>query len=148
MSGVCWGIIGGCFTFACVMDYRTRTVYNFVWWISGAAALVLLFQRRPGPDPEQWIELAVFLGLQLFLFSTMYGRADCYAFCVCGIAEAAAGMGLKGYLIHMLLSFFLLALVQGMRRNIAETGNLKYPVPFLPYITLAFWTLLWYHNIC
>lgn len=97
---------------------------------------------------ENAAELGIFVLLQLKFFSRMYGRADCYAFCVCAAAEAAAGLGMAGFLGHMLGAFCLLAVVQGARRNIDAGGNLKRPVPFLPYITLAFWAMLWYHYTC
>lgn len=148
MNVLLWGLITICLLSAWVMDCRTRLVYNFLWWISGTAALGLLVLNRPLPSLTQWMELLVFISLQLFLFSRLYGRADCYAFCVCAMAEKAVGLTFLDYLIHMMLAFLLLALVQGMRHNIDRGGNLKEPVPFLPYITLAFWTLLWYHNIC
>lgn len=112
------------------------------------AALVLLILREPEVTLLQWMTLITFLSLQFSLFYGMYGKADTYAFCVCAMAETSLEWGMKGYLLHMLVSFLWLALIQGGRHNIAKTGNLKEPVPFLPYITLAFCTLLWYHIIC
>lgn len=112
------------------------------------AALLLLITGENRMDMECVAGLGLFVLLQLKLFSKMYGRADCYAFCVCALAEAAAGLGIVEFLIHMLAAFCLLAVIQGIHRNIDRRGNLKQPVPFLPYITLAFWTLLWYHYSC
>ena len=143
-----WAVIALCLLFACITDCITCQVYNFTWWISGAAAALLLGTRKNGISLVCLGELGFFILLQLRLFSRLYGRADCYAFSVCAIAEAAAGLELAGFLVHMLGAFCLLALVQGMRRNIGKRGNLKRPVPFLPYITLAFWALLWYHYSC
>lgn len=148
MRLVLWSVIAVCLLFACITDCRTCQVYNFTWWISGTAALLLLATGEKSMDVECAAELGFFMLLQLKLFSKMYGRADCYAFCVCALAEAAAGLGLAGYLVHMLTAFCLLAVIQGIRRNVDRRGNLKQPVPFLPYITLAFWTLLWYHYSC
>ncbi len=144
MSGVLWGVIGLCLLFACITDCRSCQVYNVTWWVSGAAAMILLLQRRDRLEKSIFLELGFFVLLQLLLFSKMYGRADCYAFGVCAVAEAAAGLSLAGFLFHMLLSFTLLAFVQAIRHNIDRRGNLRRPVPFLPYITLAFWALLWY----
>ena len=128
------------FLFACVTDHRTCEVYNVTWWVSGAAALLLLcLNGLNGRMPATVLtELAFFCMLQLFAFSGMYGRADCYAFCVCALAETACGLGLLEYLYHMLLSFCLLAVVQLLRRNINAKGNLKCPVAFIPYISVAF----------
>lgn len=144
MRGILWGIIALCLLFACVTDCRTREVYNVTWWAAGAAAVMLLFAEKDRLDMSFLLELAIFIILQLSLFPKMYGRADCYAFSVCAVAEAAAGFSLAGYFFHMLLSFIFLAFVQALRHNIGKGGNLRRPVPFLPYITLAFWALLWY----
>lgn len=45
----------------------------------------------------------------------------------------------------MLVSFGILGMVQLLRHNINAKGNLKKPVPFIPYIALAF-LLLWIWN--
>ena len=104
----------------------------------------MLLQEKSRLEINFLLELGFFVLLQLLLFPKMYGRADCYAFSVCAVAEAAAGLSLTGYLLHMLLSFILLAFVQALCHNIDRRGKLRRPVPFLPYITLAFWALLWY----
>lgn len=148
MNVLLWGVIAVCLLFACATDCKTCLVYNVTWWMSGAAALGLLLLYRPLPALAQWVELLAFIALQLLLFARLYGRADCYAFCVCAMAETAVGLAFLDYLVHMTLAFLLLTLVQGLRRNIGRRGNLKEPVPFLPYITLAFWALLWYHSSC
>lgn len=144
MSRMLWGIIAVCLLFACITDCRSREVYNVTWWAAGAAAILLIFGERDKLGAGVFFELGLFILLQLKLFTKMYGRADCYAFSVCAVAETAAGLSLAGYFLHMLLSFILLAFVQALRHNIGRGGNLRQPVPFLPYITLAFWTLLWY----
>ncbi len=148
MSALLWAVVAVCLAGACIMDCRTCQVYNFFWWISGAAAGILLLMRKEQVGVEEVAELGIFILVQCTFFAKMYGRADCYAFSVCAAAEAAAGIGGIGFLAHMLGAFCLLALVQGIRRNIDSRGNLKRPVPFLPYITLAFWALLWYHYTC
>lgn len=148
MRGLFWGIIVLCLLAACYTDCRTCSVYNVTWWISGTAAVILLVMGRNSFGVKEATELGIFVFLQLFVFSGMYGKADSYAFSVCAIAGTSAGMGLKEYLMHMLAAFCLLALIQGMCRNIDKHGNLKHPVPFLPYITLAFFALLWYHYTC
>lgn len=144
MRGILWGVIAVCLLFACITDCRTREVYNVTWWAAGAAAAMLLLAEKERLDIYFLLELGFFILLQLLLFPRMYGRADCYAFSVCAVAEAAAGLSLAGFFLHMLLSFIFLAFVQALRHNIGKGGNLRRPVPFLPYITLAFWALLWY----
>lgn len=137
MKWILWGVIGLCFLFACEMDCRTREVYNVIWWISGTAAAGLVaLSSRAGKTPL--FELCLFCVIQLRVFSKMYGRADCYAFCVCAAAESSEGFGLEVFLVHMMLAIGLLAIVQLLRRNIDGRGRLKQAVPFLPYITLSF----------
>lgn len=134
-------VVMGCLLLACITDCATCQVYRFVWWISGGAALLLL-NTGGLPDGERLWGLLLFCLLQLIFFSHMYGKGDCHAFCVCAAVEAAAGMGFAGFLIHMLSSFALLAVVQGAKGNINRRGNLKHPVPFLPYITFSFLGIL------
>ena len=137
MSMILWAVIAGCFLFACVTDCRTCEVYNFTWWLSGTAAVLLMFLNG-GESAKILPQLCFFCLLQLLVFSKMYGRADCYAFCVCAMAEASAGKGLFEFLLQMLLAFGVLTVVQFFRGNVDAGGKLKQPVPFLPYITLAF----------
>lgn len=114
-------------------------VYNFTWWIGGLAAGVLLWSSLEAGQPAAVLwHLSVCMALQLGLFSRLYGKADCYAFCVCAIAEASLGMRLPDHLVLMLLSLILLFPVQLWRRNIGKDGNLRQPVAFLPYIMSAF----------
>lgn len=137
-------IIGG-LLLACVTDVAICQVYNFVWWFSGAAAVALLVENWP--ESERVWELLIFCLIQMLLFGRMYGRADCYAFCVCAAAETGMGLGMAGFLLHMLTAFLMLAAVQAVKRNIGTGGRLKKPVPFLPYITAGFYLLLLFEKI-
>lgn len=136
MRALLWAVISVCFLTASVEDCRTCEVHNLLWWISGTAAALLIVQN--GISRALLLELTVFCLLQLILFSRMYGRADCYAFCVCAAAEASLGAGLQEYLVHMLFAFGILAVIQLFRHNVNRKGNLKQAVPFLPYITVSF----------
>lgn len=142
----------GCLLLGCVTDILTCQVYNFVWWLGAAASAVLLWERlwtvggRAGA--EILAQLAVFWFIQMVLFSKMYGKADCYGFCVCAAAEAGIGMGLLQMTLHMALAFFLLLPVQCIKRNVIKGGKLRRPVPFLPYLTAGFWMLLIIFKIC
>ena len=141
-------VIAGCLLLACATDRKTCQVYNFVWWISGAAAVALLWVRRTETGSGGIGGLVLFCLLQLFLFSKMYGRADCYAFCVCAGAETGLGLKLWECWGHMTAAFLLLAVIQAFRRNISIRGRLKEPVPFLPYITAGLLVVLTFHKIC
>lgn len=134
------GIAAACLLAACVMDVETHLIYDYVWWISGAAALLLLVFS--GNCKTVWRDVLCFILLQQLLFGKMYGRADCHAFSVCAIIEGAFAMKMQDYLMHMLIAFCILAAVQLVRGNVGRGGNLKAPIPFLPYIALSFWSLL------
>lgn len=138
-------VILGCLLLASVTDLAICQVHNFVWWIGGTAACLLLWvglRRTPAAVSNVLPELFMFCVIQIVLFGRLYGRADCYAFCVCAGAEAGLGLGFMGFLKHMILAFLLLTVVQAFRKNISRKGNLKKPVPFLSYITTAFCLLL------
>ncbi|MCM1045766.1 MAG: hypothetical protein NC417_09660 [Candidatus Gastranaerophilales bacterium] len=140
-SGLWIGVVAGGLWFACRTDLRYSLVYDYTWWMSAAAGACLLYPSLPRYPTLLW-QLVIFFLLQRGLFGRFYGRADVYAFCVCALVEASWGMGLKWYLLHMSAAFVLLAAVQGRRHNIGRDGNLKTPVPFLPYITVSFWGIL------
>lgn len=145
LSRVFMAVILGCLLLACVTDLAICQVHNFVWWIGGAAAGLLLWaELRGAPAAVSNVlpELFAFCVIQIVLFGRLYGRADCYAFCVCAGALAGLGLGFMEFLQHMILAFLLLTVVQAFRKNISLKGNLKKPVPFLPYITTAFYLLL------
>jgi len=138
-----FAILAGCLTTACIMDVESCMIYDYVWWLGMIAGVLLLCIGKC----DRIMELLIFILLQELFFCRFYGRADCHAFVVCAIVENAMGMGMKGYLIHMLLAFFLLTLIQGMSHNINSKGNLKHPIPFLPYITGSFWVLMYLNSI-
>lgn len=159
-------VIWGSLLLACITDVAICQVYNFVWWISGTAAMVLLWLRfgiryagcaadmaghalhgntvscypvEGSVAVGSIIALVVFCALQLLLFSRLYGLADCYAFCVCAVVECGYGAGMGDFLMHCFLAVGLLLPVQAVKRNLNKYGNLKKPVPFLPYITVSFY---------
>lgn len=133
------GVLGGCLLTASIMDWWEQMVYRFVWWLGGAIGGLLLV--KAGISPQTICSIIKFWLLQKLIFARLYGRADCYAFCVSALAMAALGGGFADYVMHMFLVFLGLTAVQMMRGNIARNGNLKKAVPLLPYITIAFW--LW-----
>lgn len=135
------GAAAGGLLFACLTDTQHCKVYDFVWWLELMLGVLLMCQE-PRCWPFVWGQFVCFLFLQNFLFERFYGRADVYAFCTCGLLESVFGMGILGELLHMAGAFVLLAIVQGLRHNIGADGNLKRPVPFLPYIVLSFWITL------
>lgn len=132
------GIVFGTLLFACITDYTQCQVYCFIWWIAGSVVIVWLAVMMSKGEQIPWLELVVFCIIQELLFSKLYGKADCHAFCVCAVMYALLEKGMLCYLLHMALSLLLLTCVQWRRGNITRSANLKIPVPFIPYIVLAF----------
>lgn len=134
-------VIFWCFIKAMLEDARWQRVHRYLWWISGTAGLGLLFLHW-----EIFLhaagDLVFFAMVQFFLFSKLYGRADCHAFQVCSMVLGAYGGTLKIYLFHMLFTIIMLGLVQICRRNVNKKGDLKEPVALLPYLMPAFF-LTW-----
>lgn len=128
------------------MDLRSMSVKRLVWVPGGGVVGILTIMRLCGAMQEgetacrvvSFLSLLAFLLLQQCLFARMYGRADCHAFCLCAACFWGMGYGCEVWVYQMALAYVLLAVTQALRRNIARTGNLKQPVPFLPYITGSF----------
>lgn len=129
-----FGVVSGCFLFATIMDLKVQKVYHFVWWIAGGAALTIWYMR----NGEHLLWILAFGFLQRTLFKRFYGKADGHAFSVCGVLMVAFEGTAKDIWCHMILSYGLLILVQLCKGNIESKGKLKKPVPFIPYIWIAF----------
>lgn len=145
-------LVMGCLLLACVTDMIIYQVYNFVWWIAGTAAALLLWERLWSMDNIQnsveiLLELTIFWLIQLGVFGRLYGKADCYAFCVCAAAEAGIGMTLELIVIHVVFAFGILVPLQFVCKNITLRGKMKKSVPFIPYITAGFYLLLIFTKI-
>ena len=148
-------LVAGCLLFACMTDWKSCEVFAFTWWIGGTAGGFLLLQKyvtgywigEPRtPVIQQLIPLLLYILMQEIFFERFYGRADCHAFVICALIETVLGMGMLEFLLHMLMAFGLLAVVQMPQGNINSKGNLKRPVAFLPYITISFWVLLFFEK--
>jgi len=131
------GAASGCLLFACVTDIMTSRVYDFIWWVAAGVEMAA-YVLHP---VSLWklLCLMIFFVIQELLFAKLYGRADCHAFCICAVMESIFGMDITGFFFHMILSFVCLTVVQYFRGNIGKNGRLKISVPFIPYITFAFW---------
>ena len=136
-GGILRGLFEGALVLAAFCDYCTYDIYDFVYLPALGSGIVMMF--RCGDVAIK--DLVIFLILQGVLFSRMYGISDCIAFSVCAIWIAALGGTLPDFLIHMLLTVILCAVVQGLNRNINKQGNLKKGVAFIPYIAASM--VLW-----
>ena len=126
-------------TVCVITDLQTCMVYDFLQLPAAAAGAVLCLLR---PLPVSGgAALRCFALLQYFLFMRLYGRGDGMAFQVCSLFIIGAGGTLETLLLHMAAAFSLLGMVQLVKGNINRKGNLKTPVPFLPYIACS---LLWF----
>ena len=152
-----WIWLAGALLAAAAMDAKTCYVYNYVWYWSLPALLILqggevlrccrLDEVAGGMGAAMFYTtisghiapVLTFVLLQQLLFARLYGKADCYAFCICATALNTLGGGMAELLIHMLLSVILLAVVQAARGNVSSGGRLITAKPFLPYIISAFW---------
>lgn len=152
---ICLALFGGCLLFACITDAKKCVVFQFTWWMAGIILGMWMVNQSVQYERMDHIinlrmqiawklwELLVYILLQEFFFARMYGRADCHGFALCAVAEYLCGINMWGYVYHMAIALGILGVVQIHRRNVNRKGNLKQSVPFLPYITVAFWVLLY-----
>ena len=140
-------IFAGCILAAAVMDWWEQMVYRFVWWAAGMVGMILLLLKFFCIDNKSGYvdftnsiyQLCFYIVLQQIVFACFYGRADSHAFSVCAIMLTFMGQTFLAYICHMTVVFGGLALVQFVRGNVKLNGNLKEPVPLVPYIVAAFW---------
>jgi prepilin signal peptidase PulO-like enzyme (type II secretory pathway) len=125
---------------ASVMDIQTKEVYDFLPYLGAVPGVLYLLYAST--DMSIWIALILYCFLQLLFFSRMYGKADAKAFCVCAVYISVGGGGFPAYIYHMSAAFLILGAIQAIRHNISRRGNLKTPVPFLPYIASTIWVIL------
>jgi len=138
-----WYVVAACLLFACMTDSKSCQVFQFTWWPMLIAG-VMLWCKRGELNWENLYPILVYIALQELFFSRYYGRADCHAFVMCALVGTSLGWGMVDYVLHMLVAFVSLFLVQIGRHNISGKGNLKHPVAFLPYVTFGFWVLLFF----
>lgn len=134
------GILAAYLLVASITDFQTCEVYDFLH-VLGAIGAVAVFLQQP-PTRAVIISLLIYWAIQHFIFMRMYGKADAMAFLVCALFESVYGQGLLTYLLHMGAAFVVLGIVQAGKHNINNRGNLKNPVPFLPYIAMTVWVFL------
>ena len=140
-----YGLSFGILLITMQSDWDTCLVYRFWWWMFGLVAVgMMICSWQPGDCPTcvQMKEWGLFCVLQYLLFARMYGRADCHGFACFSFLLLRKGGRMEQMLVLMLLSICFLGLVQLVKRNVNRKGNLKRPVPFLPYMTFAF-LILW-----
>lgn len=126
-------------TVCSITDFQTCKVYDILQVPAAVAGAILCLLQEPLPGGGSG--LVLFALLQYLLFMRFYGEGDVMAFQICSLYLVGQGGDLQTLLLHMALAFTMLGAVQALRRNINQKGNLKVPVPFLPYIACS---LLWF----
>lgn len=116
-------------------DRKTCKIYDFLQ-LPASMAGAILCMARPLPAGAG-LGLILFALLQYFLFGRLYGQGDVMAFQVCSLYIIGEGGDFQTLLLHMALAFAILGVIQLFRKNIDRRGNLKTPVPFLPYIACS-----------
>lgn len=123
-----------------VMDSQLQQVSNFLHVIGAISGGVLAICKQS--DSQTWGMFLGFCLIQILVFGRMYGAADVLEFLVCAIFFTAVGRAMETYLTHMALTFVLLGVVQLFQKNINRRGNLKTPVPLVPYIAISFLVII------
>lgn len=127
-----------CLTAASVEDIRTREVSDLIWWIMAPACLLLIPSSGSALTLWDFLECLYAIFIQEHIMSRFYGRADSHAFSCCAVFLFFFGAGLEGHILHMFISLILLSGHQKLCNNIGNRGKLISPVPFIPYISVAF----------
>ncbi len=127
-----------CLTAASAEDISSRKVTDIIWWICGPVSLLVLPLSQNTPGCLDCFECLFAIFIQEHIMCRFYGRADSHAFSCCAVFLIFCGAGLEGHILHMFLSLILLSAHQMLRHNIGNRGKLISPVPFIPYISIAF----------
>ncbi len=123
-----------------VMDSMLCLV-NDVVQLMGLAGAILFVLVKP-IQPVVGVSLILFAILQKMVFLRFYGGADGMTFLICSLFWAGLGKEIDCYLMHMIISYVLLLIVQVLSGNVSIKGKLKEPVAMVPYIVLSFLFLL------
>lgn len=133
------GVLAAYLLIASVQDFQTYEVYDFLHCIMFVLGIVLIIWIIPSGKMGSFL---LYVLVQKFLFMRMYGAADGFVFLVCALFESVFGEGMLTFLQHMALTYLVLGVIQGWRKNIDRKGNLKQPVAFVPYIAATVWLFL------
>jgi len=135
-----WLLIHIIFLSCSVTDHQTYMVYDVFQYLGIGLSSYLLLR-----NPYKLcigISLILFALMQYLVFMKMYGKADGMVLLTAAVAEASLGYDIRMYLLHMIIAYLLLSVVQGIKGNIGRKGRLAKPVAFLPYIMIGFWVIL------
>lgn len=120
-------------------DFCTKSVSVWLYFI-GFLGAVLYAWSGTGVfilSKNILVEFAVFAGLQLILFSHMYGFADVIVFIISGLFLYVKGFGILEDMLFMLACFVAFTVVQILHKNIGKNLKLKESKPLVPYISFV-----------
>ncbi|MBQ8823128.1 MAG: hypothetical protein IJZ82_10825 [Lachnospiraceae bacterium] len=121
-------------TLCSITDRYMQQVYDNVQLYAGILLAALAFCREIPPGVGA--ELIVFGIVQGFLFRRMYGEGDVMGFLICALSLVEKGILI--WMVHMAITYILLGIVQGRKKNVGRDGNLRVPVPLFPYMACAY----------
>ncbi len=127
-----------CLALASAEDILTKKVADVIWWICAPVCLLILPVSMSCPGFWDLLECLFAIFIQEHIMCRFYGRADSHAFSCCALFLIFSGARLEGHILHMFISLILLSVHQKLRHNIGNRGKLISPVPFIPYISVAF----------
>ena len=136
LAKVCLMILAIYLVICTVMDSILCHVNDVIQYpgVIGGGLLALCTDIKPMVG----VSLILFAWMQYAFFLKYYGAADGMTFLICALYLAGMGKEIDTYLIHMILCYVGLAMVQGLQGNINKRGKLIEPVPMLPYISFSF----------
>lgn len=123
--------------YAAYEDIMYMEIHDFVWIIIICITFVTAVVCNKLTTGSM-LSLVIYFALQEKVMVCSYGRADCHAFCACGMIFAMLGKELEVYTLHMAISLLIIVIHQLARRNIGRNGKLKVEIPMVPYITASF----------
>lgn len=154
-GSICWGltfcdiaalIFIGLLSSAVMMDCLWQEVYDFVWIVAAVCGgISLLFNGQLSSD--ELLSLGGYFFIQEAIMKYAYGKADCHAFCCCGLYMTVMGLASEYYVLHMMVSWCLLIVSQAFDRNIDCRLRLKKPVAMIPYIVSGLFTVTTFVHI-
>lgn len=127
-------------TVSVVMDSMLCLVNDAMQYVGLTGGVLYILVNNPLPQAGVW--LILFVVMQRLFFLRYYGAADGMSFLICALYLAADGKEIDDFLLHMTISYILLAVVQGVSGNISRKGRLVEPVGMLPYIAMGFFMLM------
>ena len=124
-----------------VLDYQTTSVPDVLHYFSVLMfipAILVNFKAGTVYSYIGIIGFALFVLLQLLVFSRTFGFSDALAFIAFGTLCFSQNKGWESMMGGMIIAYVLLIIIQLCKKNITRKLKLKKPVAFIPYIFAAY----------